>query len=305
MVWVPGGSFRMGSDDFYPEERPAREVSVDGFWMDRTPVTNAAFARFVRATGYVTVAERSPNPEDYPGADPALLVPGSMVFRRTDASVRLDNWTQWWHWTPGAHWRQPEGPGSSITKRKKHPVVHVAWEDARAYAEWAGKQLPTEAEWEFAARGGLDGAVFVWGNEERPDGVIMANHWQGEFPWQNDLLDGYAGTSPVGSYPANGYGLVDMAGNVWEWTEDWYSSTHASESTSPCCVPVNPRGAAIEDSYDPAQSHMQVPRKVLKGGSHLCAPNYCFRYRPAARQPQTIDTGMSHLGFRCIVRVSG
>lgn len=304
MVWIQGGKFVMGSNNFYPEERPVRTVSVGGFWIDRAPVTNADYARFVRETGYVTVAERAPNPDDFPGAPQEMLVPGAMVFRRTQGPVRLDDWSQWWHWVPGASWRHPEGPGSSITKRKKHPVVHVAHEDANAYAEWAGKSLPTEAEWEYAARGGLDGAAFVWGDDERPDGTVMANHWQGEFPWHNDLIDGYAGTSPVGSFPPNGYGLLDMAGNVWEWTDDWYATSNTGESASPCCVPHNPRGATLEESLDPALPEIPIPRKVLKGGSHLCAPNYCLRYRPAARQPQTVDTGMSHLGFRCVVRLS-
>jgi len=301
MVWLPGGEFRMGSERFYPEERPVRSVAVDGFWIDRTPVTNADFARFVQATGYVTVAERAPRAEDYPGALPEMLVPGALVFRRTNGPVNLDDWTQWWAWTPGADWRHPEGPGSSITKRKRHPVVHVAYEDAETYCAWAGKALPTEAEWEYAARGGLDGADFAWGDDERPDGRPLANHWQGEFPWQNELRDGYAGTSPVGSFPANGYGLVDVCGNVWEWTADWYTA-HPAATTSPCCVPHNPRGAALDESFDPNQPEIRIPRKVLKGGSHLCAPNYCLRYRPAARQPQMLDTGMSHLGFRCVVR---
>lgn len=301
MVWIPGGEFKMGSEDFYPEERPVRSVSVDGYWIDRYPVTNRQFAQFIRESGYTTVAERQPNAEDYPGAIPELLVPGSLVFRRTQQPVDLHDFSQWWEWTPGASWQKPEGPGSGTAKRKHHPVVHVAYEDIAAYCVWAGKSLPTEAEWEFAARGGLDGATFTWGDEETPDGKRMANSWQGEFPWQNSVEDGHVGTSPVGSYLPNGYGLFDMAGNVWEWTEDWYSD-HQRGETSPCCVPHNPRGAVIEESYDPAQPEVVIPRKVLKGGSHLCAPNYCFRYRPAARQPQMLDTGMNHLGFRCVVR---
>jgi formylglycine-generating enzyme required for sulfatase activity len=303
MVWIPGGVFQMGSNDFYPEERPVRRIAVDGFWIDRHPVTNAQFSQFVRETGYVTVAERAPAAEDYPGAIPELLVPGSLVFQRTSGPVRLDDWSQWWRWTPGACWRHPEGPGSSITKRKRHPVVHVAHDDVLAYCAWNGRQLPSEAEWEYAARGGLDGAVFVWGDEERPGGRIMANHWQGEFPWHNDLTDGHAGTSPVGSFPANGYGLFDMTGNVWEWTDDWYVGLRQDTgSPTSCCAPPAPRGARPEESLDPNQPEIRIPRKVLKGGSHLCAPSYCFRYRPAARQPQMIDTGMSHLGFRCVVR---
>jgi formylglycine-generating enzyme required for sulfatase activity len=304
MVWIPGGEFLMGSEQFYPEERPVRRVVVDGFWIDRTPVTNARFTQFVRETGYVTVADRPPRAEDYPGAIPELLVPGSLAFRKTPGPVNLDDWTQWWAWMPGASWRQPEGPGSSITKRKRHPVVHVAYDDVQAYCTWAGKALPSEAEWEFAARGGLDGAVFTWGDEEEPDGKPLANAWQGEFPWRNLNRDGYPGTSPVGAFPPNGYGLSDMAGNVWEWTDDWYVPRHDGEPASPCCVPRNPRGARMEESYDPNQPAVRIPRKVLKGGSHLCAPSYCFRYRPAARQPQMLDTGQCHLGFRCVVRVA-
>jgi formylglycine-generating enzyme required for sulfatase activity len=267
-------------------------------------VTNEQFARFVKETGYVTVAERPPRAEDYPGAEPELLVPGSLVFRRTEEPVDLDNWMLWWRWTPGACWRRPKGLGGSFRDLKRHPVVHVAWEDVKAYARWAGKEIPTETEWERAARGGLEGAAFTWGNEACPDGRPMANTWEGEFPWQNSVRDGYLGTSPVGSYPANGYGLYDMAGNVWEWTSDWYASRHPVDSTKPCCTPRNPRGGCREESYDACQPHARIPRKVLKGGSHLCAPNFCLRYRPAARSPQMIDTGMSHIGFRCIVRVS-
>jgi sulfatase modifying factor 1 len=303
VVWIPGGTYLMGSDRFYPEERPVRRIEVDGFWIDRSPVTNARFERFVRETNYVTVAERAPNAAEYPGAIPELLVPGSLVFRPTRGPVSLEDWSQWWHWTPGANWRRPEGPGSTIKKRKRHPVVHVAYEDVMAYCTWAGKSLPTEAEWEFAARGGLDGADFVWGDDERPGGNVMANHWQGEFPWKNDELDGYRGTSPVGAFPANGYGLVDMAGNVWEWTDDWYAPEYwPSEAENHCCAVRNPLGPSREVSYDPTQPDVHIPRKVLKGGSHLCAPNYCFRYRPAARQPQMLDTGMCHLGFRCVDR---
>lgn len=301
MVWIPGGTFLMGSEQFYAEERPVRRVSVDGFWMDRSPVTNSRYAAFVRETGYVALAERVPDAALYPGALPEMLVPGSLVFRRTREPVNLDDWTQWWIWTPGACWRYPEGRGSSIAKRRRHPVVHVAYEDVLAYCNWANKSLPTEAEWERAARGGLEGAVFTWGNEESPNGRAMANTWQGRFPWENLEIDGFAGTSPVGSFPPNGYGLSDMAGNVWEWTDDWYVHHH-DRSASPCCVPHNPRGAQLEESYDPLQPEISIPRKVLKGGSHLCAPSYCFRYRPAARQPQMLDTSMSHLSFRCIVR---
>ena len=304
MVWVPGGTFLMGSDDFYPEERPQHPASVSAFWMDRCPVTNQEFARFVEATGYVTVAERPPRAEDYPGADPAMLVPGSLVFQRTKGPVDLRDWRHWWRWTPGACWRKPKGAGTSIKDLGRHPVVHVAYEDIEAFAHWAGKQIPTEAEWERAARGGLDGAAFTWGDEPEPAGRILANTWQGEFPWQNTLRDRYYGTSPVGTYAANGYDLCDMAGNVWEWTSDWYATRHRAEEPTQCaCTPSSPRGCAPEEeSYDPGQPAIRIPRKVLKGGSHLCAPNYCLRYRPAARSPQMIDTGMSHIGFRCIVR---
>jgi sulfatase modifying factor 1 len=305
MLWIPGGTFLMGSEDFYPEEGPVHEVSVDGFWMDRHTVTNQEFARFVDATGYVTVAERELNPADYPGAPPENLVPGALVFQRSRGPVDLKDYRNWWVWTPGTSWRHPHGPASSITGIEQHPVVHVAYEDAEAYARWAGKELPTEAEWERAARGGLEGKKFTWGDEHFPGGKAMANAWQGEFPWQNLLLDGFTGTAPVGSFPPNGYGLLDMAGNVWEWTSDWYVHNHANEIGQACCGPaVNPRIASQQKSYDPRQPQIRIPRRVVKGGSHLCAPNYCLRYRPAARQPQMIDTGMSHIGFRCIMRAA-
>ena len=303
MLWIPGGTFLMGSEDFYPEEGPVHEVSVDGFWMDQHVVTNEQFARFVEATGYVTVAERPLNPADYPGALPENLVPGALIFQKTRGPVELTDYRNWWVWSPGTSWRHPFGPESSITGFERHPVVHVAYEDAEAYAHWAGKELPTEAEWERAARGGLEGKKFTWGDEHFPGGKAMANSWQGEFPWQNLLLDGFAGTSPVGSFPPNGYGLFDMAGNVWEWTSDWYVHNHAGEIVQACCGPaVNPRIASSQKSYDPLQPNIRIPRRVVKGGSHLCAPNYCLRYRPAARQPQMIDTSMSHIGFRCIIR---
>lgn len=301
MVWIPGGTFLMGSDKHYPEEAPAHYVKVDGFWMDRYAVTNEQFARFVKATRYVTFAERRPNPKDYPGAPPEMLVPGSLVFVQPRRPVDLNNYFNWWAWVPGANWRHPEGPGSSIKGREHHPVVQVTYEDAAAYAKWAGKSLPTEAEWEYAARGGLEGAEYVWGNEFAPGGQMMANTWQGEFPVRNLLLDGYLTTAPVGSFPPNGYGLYDMAGNVWEWTADWYQDHHG-QPTSPCCAPVNPRGGTMEQSYDPQMPEVRIPRKVSKGGSFLCAPNYCMRYRPAARMPQAIDTSTCHQGFRCVIR---
>lgn len=302
-VWVPGGTFTMGSDRHYPEEAPAHRVSVDGLAVGRFPVTNAEFARFVDATGYVTVAERPLDPADYPGAPAENLVPGSLVFVPTSGPVDLRHLSQWWLWTPGACWRHPEGPGSSLEGREDHPVVHVAHEDAAACAAWVGGSLPTEAEWEHAARGGLDGAEFTWGDEKRPGGVTMANTWDGlDFPWRRGAAHPWARTSPVGSFPANGHGLHDMAGNVWEWTDDWYVAGHAADADKPCCVPTNPRGGDLEQSYDPAQPQFRVPRKVIKGGSHLCADNYCMRYRPAARRPQMIDTGMSHVGFRVVWR---
>jgi formylglycine-generating enzyme len=303
MLWIPGGTFRMGSEEFYPEERPVHELLVDGFWIDPTAVTNEEFARFVSETRYQTVAETAPRAEDFPGAPPEKLVPGALVFQKTKGPVDLNNYRNWWAWTPGASWRTPLGPGSSTRGIENHPVVHIAFADAQAYAKWAGKKLPTEAEWEFAARGGLDGAKFTWGNEHFPGGKPMANSWQGEFPWQNLVADGYEGTAPVGSFPANGYGLFDMAGNVWEWTSDWFVPRHANEIAKSCCgPPANPRIDSPEKSYDPGQPDIRIPRKVVKGGSYLCAPNYCLRYRPAARQPQMIDTGTSHIGFRCIVR---
>jgi sulfatase modifying factor 1 len=303
MVWIPGGTFHMGSEQFYPEERPIHEVSVGGFWIDRYTVTNEQFQKFIDETKYVTVAERPLKPEDYPGAPAENLVPGSMVFRKTTGPANLRDYRNWWAWVPGANWRHPFGPESSIAGIEQHPVVHVAYEDVQAFAKWAGKKLPTEAEWEFAARGGIEGAEFTWGNEHMPGGKMLANTWQGEFPWQNLAQDGYEGTSPVGTFPANSYGLYDMAGNVWEWTADWYVPRHADEVVKSCCGPsVNPRIASPEKSYDPAQPQFRIPRKVVKGGSHLCAPNYCLRYRPAARQPQMVDTSMTHIGFRCILR---
>jgi formylglycine-generating enzyme len=296
-VPIEGGEFTMGSVDFYPEERPFRRVRVASFAIDRYPVTNAEFARFVDETDYITVAERPIDPAQYPGAIEELCVPGSMVFRPTSGPVDLNDWSQWWAWTPGAMWRRPLGPQSSLDALDEHPVVHVAFEDAQAYADWAGKALPTETEWEYAARGGLEKKHFTWGDEMTPGGKIMANTWQGEFPWQNLELDGYARTSPVGSFPPNGYGLYDMAGNVWEWTTDWYIAQPGTVRVKPCCG-----GGSMEESYDPNQPQFRIPRKVVKGGSHLCAPNYCLRFRPAARSPQMIDTSMSHLGFRCVTR---
>ena len=297
MAWVPEGEFLMGSEDYYPEERPVQRVAVDGFWIDERPVTVREFRRFVKETGYVTVAERPPDPETYPDADPALLVPGSLVFRGSRGPVDLNDNRNWWSWVPGACWHRPEGPGSDTYTRGRHPVTHIAYEDAEAYAKWAGKELPTEAEWERAARGGLEGATFAWGDEFDPK---LANTWQGEFPWQNLLLDGYVGTSPVGEFPPNGYGLYDITGNVWEWTTDFYGAREASEH--PCCAPRNPRVTSPEGSYATGQPGEQLPRRVIKGGSHLCAPNYCLRYRPAARQAEDFESSTGHIGFRCILR---
>ena len=304
MRWIPGGTFLMGSDlADYPEENPAHQVSVAGFWMDRQPVTVFEFRRFVQATGYVTVAEQPLDPAYYPDIDPAALVAGSLVFHRTAGPTDLSSIHHWWSYVPGADWMHPEGPGSTIRGRELHPVVHVAWDDIAAYAAWAGKELPSEAEWEFAARGGLEGATYNWGEEFAPGGRLMANTWQGEFPWQNLKTDGYEGTSPVGSFRPNGYGLVDMAGNVWEWTADFYTHRHPDEPMNGCCVPTNPRVMSPDRSFDasdPGAAH--IPRRVIKGGSHLCAPNYCWRYRPAARQAQMVETAMAHIGFRCVVR---
>jgi sulfatase modifying factor 1 len=302
LLLIPGGTFLMGSNDFYPEERPVHRVTVDGFWMDEHPVTNAGFRDFVEATGYTTVAERQPDPADYPGVDPALLTPGSLVFRRPPHRVGPHDYRAWWAYVAGACWNRPEGPESTLDGRDHHPVVHVAYEDADAYARWAGNALPTETEWEFAARGGLEGAVFAWGDEFAPEGSMLANIWQGEFPWQNLAADGYEGTSPVGSFPANGYGLYDVAGNAWEWTSDYFKPRHPDEVTKACCVPRNPRVESAGGSHAAGGPGAHIPRRVLKGGSHLCAPNYCLRYRPAARQGEAVDTSACHLGFRCVVR---
>jgi formylglycine-generating enzyme len=302
MVWIRGGTFMMGSNVHYPEEAPAHLETVRGFWMDKNLVTNLEFWRFVESTDYVTLAERVPEAANYPGALPHLLVPGSVVFQQPQRSVDLRNHFNWWNWVPGADWRHPEGPESSIEGREDHPVVHVAFEDIEEYAQWAGKELPNEAEWEFAARGGLEGAVYPWGNEFAPNGKLMANTWQGEFPVINLLLDGFARTSPVGSYPPNGYGLYDMAGNVWQWTTDWF--VPRDRKASICCA-SRTEGDDREKSYDPLAAEIRIPRKVLKGGSFLCAANYCLRYRPAARIPQQVDTGTCHQGFRCIIRRDG
>jgi formylglycine-generating enzyme len=300
MKLISGGTFQMGSDRHYPEEAPAHSVTVGSFRIDPTPVTNRQFREFVKATGYVTVAELPPDPKEYPGALPHMLKAGSLVFTPSKHPVDLKDWSQWWRFEFGANWRRPNGPKSKRAL-DEHPAVHIALRDAEAYAAWAGKELPTEAEWEYAARAGLDGAEFAWGDEFTPGGRHMANTWQGIFPYENLTEDGYAGTSPVRAFPANRYGLFDMIGNVWEWTADWYSANH-TPAASPCCIPDNPRGGSEAQSYDTCDPSSRIPRKVVKGGSHLCAPNYCRRYRPAARHAQPVDTGMSHVGFRCVIR---
>lgn len=304
MRFVPGGTFRMGSDRFYPEERPVRQVRVDPFWIDVMPVTNRDFAAFVEATGHVTLAEIAPDPGDYPGMPPEMAMPGSLVFTRTDGPVDLDDYSRWWSFRFCADWRHPSGPESDLSELWDHPVVHIAYADAEAYARWAGKALPTEAEWEFAARGGLDGCDYAWGDELAPGGAMLANYWQGAFPYANDLLDGWERTSPVGYYPANAYGLHDLIGNVWEWTADWWMlpQRHRKPFKGACCIPANPRGGRERDSHDPATPGVRIGRKVLKGGSHLCAPSYCQRYRPAARHAQAVDSSTSHIGFRCVMR---
>jgi sulfatase modifying factor 1 len=293
MVWIPGGTLQVGSNDHYPEEAPAHSVAVRGFWMDRAPVTNAQFQAFVKATGHRTLAERPADPAAYPEARPELLAPSSIVFVPPPRPIGQGDPYRWWQYVPGADWRHPEGPGSSIKGREHHPVVHVAHADAEAYARWKGKRLPNEAEWERAARGGLEGVEFAWGSELHPGGRMLANTWQGDFPNHNSRLDGWERTSPVGSFPANPYGLLDMIGNVWEWTDDWYQPHARTVAGSP---------PSREASIDPSSQHGTIPRKVVKGGSFLCAPGYCRRYRPAARMAQGLDTSTCHLGFRCIVR---
>lgn len=302
MVFIPGGTFRMGSDHHYPEEAPSHRVAVDRFCIDRTPVTNRQFKAFVKATGYLTTAQAPPDPRDYPGALPHMIYAGSLVFSPPRHVTDVRDWSQWWTFMKGADWRHPYGPKSNINVLDHHPVVHVSFADAVAYARWAGKDLPTEAEWEFAARGGLDGEEFAWGKALTPGGTHMANIWQGQFPIENLSDDGYERTSPVTAFPPNGYGVHDMIGNVWEWTLDWWSAAHQADATKPCCIPQNPRGGREAASYDPCQPAIRIPRKVLKGGSHLCAPNYCRRYRPAARHAEPVDTSTSHVGFRCVLR---
>lgn len=305
MIRIEGGTFRMGSDRHYPEEAPVHRVRVDGFWIDPAPVTNREFSRFVKEAAYVTVAEKAPDPALYPGADPAMLQPGSLVFRAPKRREDMRFWGDWWHYVAGACWHRPDGATPLAEEDMDHPVVHVSHTDAQAYAVWASKSLPSEAEWEFAARGGLDGEDFGWGDELEPDGRKMANIWDGVFPMVDPLSRKPVGTSSVGAYPANGYGLFDMIGNVWEWTDDYWTDRHPDDAATSCCAPANPRMTDPEKSYDQALSAIRIPRKVLKGGSHLCAPSYCRRYRPAARHPEMIDSATTHVGFRCVVRGEG
>jgi sulfatase modifying factor 1 len=299
MRLLRGGTFRMGSEDFYADERPVRPATVGDVWIDETPVTNAAFARFVEATGYVTFAEVPPDPRDYPGMAPEMARAGSLVFTAPAGPVDLKGPATWWRFEFGAYWRKPLGPRGPDAL-PDHPAVHIGYADAAAYAQWGRKQLPTEAEWEYAARGGLDGAAYAWGEAFEPGGQLMAKIWQGVFPHDNRAAAGLERTSPVGAYPPNGFGLHDMIGNVWEWTADWYAQTPAAGAS--CCGKPRAEALAAAESCDPASPVAGIPRRVAKGGSHLCAPNYCQRYRPAARWPQPIDTTTSHLGFRCVVR---
>jgi formylglycine-generating enzyme len=306
MVWIPGGEFSMGAQDppgmdhvgmqATEDSRPVHRVYVDGFWMDATDVTNAQFARFVKATGYVTVAERKPRAEDYPGAPPENLIAGSVVFSPPDHMVPLNDHFQWWSYVPGANWRHPLGASSDIKGKENYPVVHIAYEDATAYATWAGKRLPTEAEWEFAARGGLSGKPFVWGDEFRPGGKWMANTHQGHFPVNDTSQDGHAGVTAVAQYPPNGYGLYDIAGNVWQWTADWYRADYYQSLAQTGSVSRNPQGPS--QSHDPSEPG--VPKKVHRGGSFLGTDQYCSRYMVGTRGKGAIDTGTNHLGFRCV-----
>lgn len=296
MVWIPGGSFARGAVNGAPDEQPVREITVNGFWMDRTEVTNEEFERFVRATGYVTVAERKPDKAQYPGVPEDKLVPGAAVFHAPKEEVPLSDFLSWWSYVPGADWRHPEGPQSSIAGKEKHPVVQVCWYDAVKYAEWIGKRLPTEAEWEFAARGGLQGKDFSWGAEFLPQGRWQANIWQGTFPRENRGEDGFLTTAPVGSFPPNGYGLFDLAGNVWEWCQDWYLPDYYAT-----CPASNPPGPT--ESEDPNEPG--VPKRVQRGGSFLCNDVYCSGYRPSTRMKASPDTGLCHSGFRCVLAAPG
>jgi formylglycine-generating enzyme required for sulfatase activity len=321
MVRVPAGQFLMGSDTQYAEERPVHRQDATPYWLDQHPVTNAEFRRFVTDAGWVTTAERPPQPEDFPDADPADLVPGSLVFQPTPGRVPLDDWRRWWQWTPGADWRHPTGPESTLAGLERHPVVHVSYEDALAYAAWAGKQLPTEIEWEYAARAGRPPSTYAWGEEFTRRGRRMANTWDGEFPWLN-RDSRHERTSPVGAYPGNAWNLIDMIGNVWEWTCSPWTPDHAAlaSAASPgaaaapaaaaaegpgtaagsCCGGIS-AGRLHAAQADPPLTEQD--RWTIKGGSHLCAASYCHRYRPAARQGQAVRSTASHIGFRCVLRV--
>jgi formylglycine-generating enzyme required for sulfatase activity len=298
MVWIEGGEFTRGSDNpKMRDARPKHQVVVDGFWIDRDTVTNEQFERFVKATKYVTVAERTPLAKDFPGAPPEKLVAGSVVFTPPKGPVSLDNHLQWWNYLKGANWRHPEGPDSNLKGREKHPVVHVAWDDAVAYAKWAGKLLPTEAEFEFAGRGGLKEKKYPWGDELKPDGKWMANIWQGKFPYENTKDDGFLATAPVGSFPANGYKLHDMSGNVWQWCSDWYRHDYYEKLAAEDKPSRNPQGP--QNSFDPAERG--VAKRVMRGGSYLCTDQYCTAYEVGARGKGAPDTGTNHLGFRCVM----
>jgi formylglycine-generating enzyme len=297
MTWIPGGEFWMGSvADQMKDARPWHLVYVGGYWIDTTEVTNERFSRFVSATGYVTVAERKPRAEDYPHAQPENLVAGAVVFSPPGHAVELDNHFRWWNYVAGANWRHPEGPNSDIKRRMSHPVVQIAYEDALAYCKWAGKRLPTEAEFEFASRGGLDRKRYAWGDEFMPGGKHMANTFQGHFPDSNTGEDGYTGTAPVGSFPSNAYGLFDMAGNVWEWTSDWYRADYYQTLAATGEIARNPQGPA--ESFDPSEPG--VAKRVQRGGSFLCTDQYCERYIAGGRGKGELDTGTNHLGFRCV-----
>jgi formylglycine-generating enzyme required for sulfatase activity len=294
MVRIPGGRFMMGSEAFYAEERPAHAVDVADFRLDAHPVTNAEFRRFIKATGYITVAERPPEGCGLEAADPADLVPGSLVFRQSATPVPLDDWRRWWAFEPAACWFRPQGPGSSLAGRDQHPVVHVSYEDALAYADWAGKRLATEAEWEYAARAGRPPTTYAWGDDFAPRGRSMANTWQGRFPFENLNSTGRGATTPVGHYRANDWGLVDMIGNVWEWTDSPWTADHQADS-----APSSPAEGHTCCGVSRSEPLAEDDRRVIKGGSHLCAPSYCLRYRPPARQGQTVRSSTSHIGFRC------
>jgi formylglycine-generating enzyme required for sulfatase activity len=306
MVWIPGGEFSMGATvsseglcevhGVTRDALPVHRVYVDGFWMDATEVTNAQFAKFVKATGYVTVAEQTPTAEEFPGAPPANLVAGSTVFTPTAAPVSLDDHYKWWRYQRGASWKHPEGPASNLKGRERHPVVQVAYEDAAAYAKWAGKRLPTEAEWEFAARGGLSGKLYAWGDEFHPGGKAMANTYQGKFPVKDTGEDGYAGLAPVRSFPPTGYGLYDIAGNAWEWVSDWYRPDYYQRLASTGIVARNPQGP--ESSFDPMEPGEK--KRVQRGGSFLCTDQYCTRYMVGTRGKGEARTASNHVGFRCV-----